>query len=236
MSRIARDDLSDGQPPEPEARKVVRKGTFPASGKGAVFSKRDGLAISGRLRVELSYDETHTPVGATLHLAAFLIDSDSKVPGGNPFFSVHHDNDRSKDGSALRLGRVKHGHRVRNETITITTDRVSKRVTEIVLVAYIQDASELNHTFSKVQDGLVTFYQLAPYSGLEEDEDDDILDEDAKEIHEHRLDGDYDDGETAVIVGHLIRQRDHHDWIYRDVSDGRPSISEVGEPYGVLFV
>ncbi len=62
-----------------------------------------------------------SPDDIVIHLAAFLVDADSKVPKGNPYYCVNHDNDRSKDGSTSRRGRRKHGHNIEDETITSTS-------------------------------------------------------------------------------------------------------------------
>jgi len=242
MTRIGRGSVGDNQPSdEPDPTTTAggtpsqRKG-FAKSGDGKRFSKYDGMLVDARLRIELAWDLTTSPEDIRLHLAAFLLDADSRVPVGNPYYSVHHDNDRSKDGSIVRAGREQHGRRIRNETLMITTERISTRVEKIVIVAYIQDASMLRrHTFSSLRSGIVTLSTHPAFEGFEDDEDD--LDPGgAIETMQHKLNHDYRDTDTAVIVGELIRGDGKHTWLYRDLGLGRDDIVEVGAAYGVPFV
>jgi stress response protein SCP2 len=198
--------------------------------------------IRHRFRARLSWDVTASPESIRLHLAAFLVEQDEatgryQVPVTNPYYSVHHDNDRSKDGSTVRHGRQQHGHAGRDETITVTVPRISARVDRVVFVAYLQDPKP-GHTFANLRGGVIRFYEMPPFLGAEEDED---LDPEkdyatAVEFGQHQLNNDYDATELAVIVGELHREPgESHAWLYQDLGLGRGDLAEVGGAYGVIF-
>jgi len=238
MPRIGRG--TDPEPPSAQET-LIRRGTFPATGEHAVFSRSEGPVIHHRFRARLSWDVAESPEAIRLHLGAFLVGRDEasgedRVPAGNPYYSVHHDNDRSKDGSTVRNGRLQHGHTVHDEIITVRVARVSARVDRVVLVAYIQDA-KIGHTFGNLRGGQIRFYELPHFDGPEEDEDaeDDRDVSAALEIGQHRLNNDYEDGELAVIVGELHRRGGTHAWLYQDIAVGRPDLAQVGAAYGVIF-
>ena len=208
---------------------VHRPGTFPATGHDVAYSIEEGEALAGRVQARLTWDTAASPHDIVIHLGAFLVDTDSKVPAGNPFYCLNHDNDRSKDGSTVRHGRRRHGHNVHDETITVDLDLVDPDVEKVVFVAYIQDANPLNHTFSGLVGGCVAFYQLTP------DDRDPQDDPSLKSFNQHLLDADYYDGETAVVMGEVFRET-VGTWGYRDIGMGLPGLIEVGAQYGVMFV
>jgi len=146
------------------------------------------------------------------------------VPAGNPYYCVNHDSDRSKDGSTERKGRHRHGHNVSDETITVNLDRVEEDVERVVFVAYIQDATALKHTFSGLVGGCVDFIQIQNEG-----------DEFGKPFERHKLDSDYYDGETAIVMGEIFRDA-VGSWSYRNIGDGRTGLIDIGRDYGVVFV
>jgi len=212
---------------EREAPRIVhRPGTFPSAGRNVVFSLNEGVALNGQFVARMTWDVENSPEDIVIHLAAFLVDEDSKVPVGNPYYSVHHDNDRSKDGSTERVGRRKHGNILTHESLTVTLDHVNADVVKIVFVAYIQDAEPLNHNFGKVSGGKVIF-AMPQHDGSSPVEEKVVLEP-------HLLDADYHKGETAAVIGELIRRDDS--WTYRDIGQPYMDLVEVGELYGVTFI
>jgi stress response protein SCP2 len=205
---------------------VHRRGTFPSSGRNVVFSLNEGVAIDDQFVVRMSWDVARSPEDIVIHLAAFLVGKDSRVPVGNPYYSVHHDNDRSKDGSTERVGRRKHGNRLTHESLTVTLGLVNEDVVKIVFVAYIQDAEPLSHNFDNVSGAKVSFTIPQP--------DGDSPDGEKVVVEPHLLDGDYQKGETAAVIGELIRREDS--WTYRDIGQPYLDLVEVGELYGVTFI
>ena len=203
-----------------------QRGTFPSGGRDVVFSLNEGIAINDQFVARMTWDVENSPEDIVIHLAAFLVDKDNRVPVGNPYYSVHHDNDRSKDGSTERVGRRKHGNVLTHESLTVTLKYVNIDVAKIVFVAYIQDAEPLNHNFEKVSGAKVSF-TVPQYEGA-------LPDEEKVVVEPHLLDGDYHRGETAAVIGELIRRDDS--WTYRDIGQPYINLVEVGELYGVTFI
>lgn len=203
---------------------VHKRGTFPSAGHNVVFSLSEGVPIHDRFEAQLSWDVTNSPDDIVIHLCVFLVDRDSKVPVGNPYYCVNHDNDRSKDGSTERSGRRQHGHSISDETIAVSLAVVNRDVYKIVFAAYIQDAIPLKHTFKDLVDGSVSFSAREGASSTEEL----IL------VEDHRLDSDYYAAETAVVMGELFRREDR--WAYRSIGKGYLDLIEVGDLYGVTFI
>jgi stress response protein SCP2 len=237
-ARSARRTPDDNNAPHPQSAHpgagdegppltIHQPGSFPASGRNVAFSLAEGDTITGMFRAELSWDAIASPPDIVIHLSAFLLNEESTVPVGNPYYCVHHDNDRSKDGSTVRKGRRQHGHSVRNESVTADLTIVDEDVSRIVLVAYIQDATPLKHSFHGLVGGTVALQEITtdPIRGTE------VI----RQLENHLLDGDYYEGETAVLVGELIR-RSSGTWGYRDIGQGRSGLVEVGGNFGVTFV
>jgi len=210
---------------EREAPQVVhRRGTFPSTGSNVVFRRDEGVDIGDKFVASITWDVSRSPDDIVIHLAAFLVGKDSRVPVGNPYYSVHHDNDRSKDGSTERVGRRRHGDVLTHESLTVALGLVNKDVTKIVFAAYIQDAEPLNHNFENVSGAEVAFTMPSP-DGSSSDQD---------AVEPHLLDGDYHKGETAVVIGELIRREGS--WTYRDIGQSYMDLVEVGGLYGVTFI
>jgi stress response protein SCP2 len=207
-------------------RVVHQRGTFPSAGRGVVFSLNEGVAIKDKFVARMNWDVLRSPEDIVIHLAAFLVGKDSRVPVGNPYYSVHHDNDRSKDGSTERAGRRKHGSVLTLESLTVSLPLVNDDVVKIVLAAYIQDAKPLNHNFAKVSGAEVSFTMPSSDSAS--------LDEEKDVVEPHLLDGDYKNHETAVVIGELIRREGS--WTYRDIGQAYMDLVEVGALYGVVFI
>ncbi len=198
---------------------VHRPGTFPTSGRPVVFSLEEGRRLESKITVRLSWDPEASPSTIVVHLAAFLVASDGQVPFGNPFYCVNHDNDRSKDGSTIRRGRRRHGAMIRDEVVTIDLGLVDEAVHAVRIVAYLQDPEPARDFFGQLVDCKVEVMQGYEESRVATDE----------------LNNDYFPGETAVLVGEIVR-RGTGDWIYRAISAGYADLAEVGAEFGVTFI
>ncbi|GIH02458.1 hypothetical protein Rhe02_05250 [Rhizocola hellebori] len=200
---------------------------------GVVTAPTAGYSVGGRVRIRLTWDVSASREGAIVHLAAFLVDGGGKVPASNPYYSVNHDNDRSKDGSTIRRGRQRHGFRASDETITITFGRVTTRVASIVICAYVPDGG---YRFEDVRQAKATCYDLGPVQAAEEYEDslDDILDDSGATVFaQYLLDA---PTETAAMVLGAFSREDATRWVYRAIDHGARDLAAVGADHGVVFV
>ncbi|MBV1850765.1 TerD family protein [Catellatospora tritici] len=205
---------------------IHRRDTFPASGRNVAFSLNSGPKLTGSFEARLSWDVAASPDDIVIHLSAFLLDSSARVPVGNPYYCVNHDNDRSKDGSTLRRGRRRHGSNISDETISVDLDYVDEDVMKIAFVAYIQDAEPLDHSFEKLVGGKVTFKNTPKVDRTGSTV--------TPQIEPHLLDSDYFKTDTAVIIGELVRRREA--WTWREVGKGFADLVDVGEEFGVVFI
>ncbi len=237
-AQAGEDDLQDSGT---DYRQVAnQKGRFPAVGHGLVFNSKEGETITGAFRARLSWDDLESPENIVIHLGAFLVGENSKVPVGNPYYSVHHDNDRSKDGSTERSGRRRHGSKPSEEILTVNVGWINRDVARVVLIAYIQDANPLTHTFGDLVNGKVVFsHRIEPMDPSANTEEFGDFGTDAGA---HVLDSDYYEGLTVVVMGELHRRaKDETDplnkvWTYRNIGRGYADLVDVGEMYGVTFI
>lgn len=230
---------SDGRPASEDEHQLNlhHHGSFLAAGRGGAFSTTEGATVRGAFRARLSWDSAASPQNIVIHLGAFLVDHDSTVPVGNIYYSVHHDNDRSKDGSTERVGRRRHGSKSNDETITVNVPFINSDVARIVFIAYIQDADPLAHTFGDLVNGQV----ILSCQNEATSSDDEAGDVDLKDpVGIHKLDADYLDGFTVVSLGELHRRTlvgaRSRLWTYREIGQEYTDLVEVGRMYGVPFI